>query len=215
MYERTPLDIEYTEFVKSRFKRQDEFEQDFLHAAVGMVGEASELVTATSLPNSLEELGDIEFYFEAFQQLDWPARDQLRAVCSLPYGEPIPLVIAHFNITHTTADILDVAKKAWVYRKNVRADPEQIHRLSDAVKELRICLSAVQQHLATSRDDVRQGNMAKLRLRYPDGYTDEAAQARADKAPETVDVLEEAAAHFDAQLSTDYLLPLNGPRGIE
>ena len=72
--------IDYERMVSLLFKRSD-FQQNLdatLHAAVGISGEAGELLDAIKkgwaygkpldLENIIEELGDLEFYLEAFRQ---------------------------------------------------------------------------------------------------------------------------------------------------
>jgi NTP pyrophosphatase (non-canonical NTP hydrolase) len=106
---------EYAGFVASRAKLMGTPLLDRLHAAVGVAGEAGELLDAIKRTwvynepldgeNVLEECGDVLFYIQA-----------------------------QLNVTGLT--------------------------LHDAIEH----------------------NVAKLHKRYPDGYTDAAAQARADKA---------------------------------
>lgn len=113
--------MNYPFFVSQRFKTfPDSPIESVLHAAVGVAGEAGELLDAVKkcwvynkpldIANVLEELGDIEFYLEAFRQ-----------------------------------------------------------QLEDFARQ------------DVSRDIIISGNIEKLLKRYPLGYSDAAAQARADK----------------------------------
>ena len=72
-------DIEYHEFVAARFKKFNKGKPGLLHAAVGICGEAGELIDAIKKHwvygqdldenNVIEELGDIEFYLQAMRDL--------------------------------------------------------------------------------------------------------------------------------------------------
>lgn len=74
-------------------------------------------------------------------------------------------------------ELLDAIKKTWVYNKPL--DEENV------LEECGDMLFYIQLQLNVSGLtilDAIEHNAAKLRKRYPDGYTDQAAQARADKA---------------------------------
>ena len=73
-------DVQYPDMVKTLFKTKG-FNADadgMLHAAVGVAGEAGELLDAVKkvwaygkvldYENAIEELGDLEFYMEALRQ---------------------------------------------------------------------------------------------------------------------------------------------------
>lgn len=74
-------------------------------------------------------------------------------------------------------EILDIAKKHWVYGKPL----DRAHML----EEIGDCLHYLNQLcilLGIRIEDAMAHNVAKLNKRYPSGYTDEAAIERADKA---------------------------------
>lgn len=70
----------YPDMVRCLFKTtgMNEQAEAILHAAIGVAGEAGELLDAVKkvwaygkpldLPNAIEELGDLEFYMEALRQ---------------------------------------------------------------------------------------------------------------------------------------------------
>lgn len=72
-------EADYSEFVKSIAKQLGDPVQDRLHAAVGVAGEAGELLDQIKknwvynreldLENVIEELGDIEFYMQHLRNL--------------------------------------------------------------------------------------------------------------------------------------------------
>lgn len=88
------LEIEYDEMTKSLSKTGDDIlkdltpmQADLMHMAVGVSGEAGELLDAVKkatiynkpldIENMIEELGDIEFYMSRVRQLIGVSRDQV------------------------------------------------------------------------------------------------------------------------------------------
>ncbi len=145
---------------------------NLLHNTIGLVGEVGELVAATDETNIEEELGDIEFYYtgicsalveetflETFTKLE-PARKQLILV----------------NMTIISTDILDIVKKHVVYNK-----PLDESLLIVALKNLRVQLIHFYACVDITRQQAIDACAAKLAVRYKNGYTDQAAQERADK----------------------------------
>jgi NTP pyrophosphatase (non-canonical NTP hydrolase) len=76
-YEAPTLDGTYSAFVNGKFKSMPLAKEDLLHAAVGISGEAGEVLDAIKkhyfynkpldITNVVEELGDIEFYMQAMR----------------------------------------------------------------------------------------------------------------------------------------------------
>jgi hypothetical protein len=171
----------YYDFVKSRVKWLPSLQEDLIHATIGIVGELIELRAANTRENILEELGDIEFYCVHYE-LAWA-----RFGATLRQDPIMPQDLFALNLTwaldeclHTAGNLLDGAKKLWVYNKS----PDQLFDAAERLyKSLRSFLFQIHALLAISEGTLRASNEAKLRLRYPVGYTDAAAQARADKAP--------------------------------
>jgi len=73
----TPTQDDYSDFVAALFKDMGSPTLDLLHAAVGIAGEAGELLDAVKKhwayekpldrENVIEELGDLEFYMQALR----------------------------------------------------------------------------------------------------------------------------------------------------
>jgi hypothetical protein len=169
----------YEDFVASRVKWLGSFEADFLHAAVGVIGELHELEAAHSRENILEELGDIEFYM-THMQLVFAGLCSKTKLLHRPgkYSLHDDLALKHARAS--AAFLLDLAKKAWVY-----SAPLNEVFFNDAEVEflqLSRAVNALHSNLSTTLSQIRQANVAKLRLRYPSGYTDALAQARLDKS---------------------------------
>lgn len=133
---------------------------NLLHMAVGLSGEVAELFDAMDPAHIVEEIGDCEFFLEGLKMV-------------LPgAGEPIE----SGSIIVIAGDILDRVKKHTVYNKPL--DEQQLRRLIATFdKEL----EGIYAETGISRDKVLQANMEKLKLRYKAGYSDKAAQERADK----------------------------------
>jgi hypothetical protein len=162
----------YQKFVNSHVKWLPTFGDDLLHAAVGIVGELIELADTEDADHSKEELGDIGFYI-CHWHLTLARWDILAS--SRKY-DPHEVDSPWRACLHIAGDMLDFAKKVKIYNKPVLELPvaEAVDWLEDAYEEL----------LAVSgfdRGDLEASNVVKLEKRYPTGYTDAAAQARADK----------------------------------
>ena len=175
--------MNYSEFVYSRFKDGGRIIGDLqgmtaeasgaaisrLHAAVGMVGEIRELRDTAGAKNTIEELGDFLFYLQAYantlEDAEW---DNVS-------GGDAKITIEELDIAAHT--LLDLAKKETIYCKAFDAPKAgqitaQLWALVDAYAELATGLFV---------GEIMDENQAKLEERFPDGYSNAAAQARADK----------------------------------
>ena len=174
--------MNYSEFVHSRFKDgariigdmqgMNSAAMDRLHAAIGMVGEVRELRDSTGRENTIEELGDFVFYLQAYV-------NTLQDAC-FHYEAPsvVPPSIEQLDIAAHT--LLDLAKKEVIYCKAF--DESKVSQIVDALWQL--VASYTWGKLACNMIDVVVANRDKLEKRYPSGYSNAAAQARADKAGE-------------------------------
>jgi len=86
------------------------------------------------------------------------------------------LLHAAIGIAGEAGEILDAVKKHWVYGKELDRE-NLIEELGDLIHYYQMmCLV-----LNIDADVPVEANMVKLRKRYPNGYSDAAALARADK----------------------------------
>lgn len=170
----------YEDFVASRVKWLGELPADLIHATVGIVGELIELRAAYSRDNMLEELGDIEFY-SVHYQLAWQrygiekftARPQDFLGGASAYEDSIGIALCQ------AGELLDFAKKMWVYRK----PPAELVRMCElSYSGFRANIEHAHHLVSTSSGVLRANNEAKLRTRFPSGYSDAHAQMRLDKA---------------------------------
>ncbi len=87
------------------------------------------------------------------------------------------LMHAAVGIAGEAGELLDAVKKQWVYNK-----PLDMVNMVEELGDLEFYMEALRQNLGLSREVILLQNIEKLKHRYPDGYSDAAAQARADKA---------------------------------
>lgn len=163
---------DYPTFVNSRFKRLDSLAASLHHASTGICGEVQEFLAATTRENLSEELGDLDFYITQFktllieQGLRWESR----------YLYPMSLEHASIALRNHSGELLDLTKKGWIYNAEVP--------LGSYIFPINMLDSAVSLFctlLGFDRDSIRRANMEKLMARYPQGYSDQAAQERKDK----------------------------------
>ena len=168
-----------------------------LHMAVGVAGEAGELVEALLLRRALhlpidlehvtEELGDGEFYLTGLRQglgvsrigllLSYRPSAEVSQLIQTAAGPDALSCIYVVQANH----LLDAIKKKVIYRKKL--DLERVLVLLANIDEV---LTAVRLSLNISYDQTLEHNINKLltgdKARFKDGsYSDEAAQARVDK----------------------------------
>lgn len=148
-----------------------------IHMAVGVSGEAGELLEATTQENIIEELGDIEFYLEGLRQ-------GLVALGGV-YSQ-YEMVIANDPVKSlyvNASKLLDMVKKYVIYDKELEAMLPKMVSATQAVMTDLIC---TYNSFGLAREAVLDTNMYKLlkgkNARYAAGsYSDKAASDRADK----------------------------------
>lgn len=163
---------EYKDFVASRAKPGQAIidtltpaKTHLLHMAIGIMGEVVELAFAPNSENIREELGDIEFYLAGM------LLDTEFAVAT----EGLQVEVSDTFVLKSAGDLLDQMKKYVVYNKN------NIQNVAKAFAQFCYDLNNYYEEFEISRDEVRDENVAKLTKRYANGYSDKAAQERADK----------------------------------
>lgn len=81
------------------------------------------------------------------------------------------------GIAGEACELLDAIKKAIIYNKGL----DRVNVIEE-LGDLEFFMAGLRNELDISRDDVIARNIAKLEKRYSAGYSDKAAQERADKA---------------------------------
>ncbi len=86
------------------------------------------------------------------------------------------LLHAAVGVAGEAGEVLDTVKKTWIYNKEL-----DYENLLEEAGDLLFYTTALLIHSGYSLSDALEHNKAKLAKRYPEGYTDQAAQERADK----------------------------------
>lgn len=165
--------MNYEEFVASRVKPGADIvstltpeKAHLLHMAIGLVGEVIEVAYAETPEHQKEEAGDIEFYYQGF------LLDPVLAMAV----EAIDLdTLEDKELGEAAGDVLDTVKKYVIYNKPVFAE------IAVKLATFRLALNDSLEYHDLLVEDLQKSNTEKLTKRYPTGYTDAAAQARADK----------------------------------
>jgi NTP pyrophosphatase (non-canonical NTP hydrolase) len=87
---------------------------------------------------------------------------------------------AAVGVSGEGGELLDAVKKCWIYNKPL--SPEVIENLKEEAGDALFYIQHLCNILGCSMQDLINGNIDKLCKRYPQGYSDAAALARADKA---------------------------------
>lgn len=145
------------------------------HMVTGLSGEVGELHAALSNSdpiNTLEELGDIEFYFEGLCQGAGVPRPT--DVVSLHISTSLLSVV---QLYQATGEIVDVVKKQAIYNQPLNTDLLQSHlRMFTAI------MDAIYRSTQITREQALEHNKRKLVVRYQGlRYSDQAARERVDK----------------------------------
>ena len=95
-----------------------------------------------------------------------------------PLPEPLSACHIIMGISGEAGELNDAIKKEYIYNK-----PRDIGHIIEELGDLEFYLQAAYNHYSLNRQEVIQLNAEKLEKRYAGlYYSDEAAQARADKA---------------------------------
>jgi len=100
-----------------------------------------------------------------------------------PGGEILSMLVpSEVNMIHMSlglagevGELVDAIKKSVIYQN---MDMENV---IEELGDIEFYMEGLRQQLSISREQVLEANILKLRKRYQNGYSDKAAQARADK----------------------------------
>lgn len=206
----------YSDMVRNLFKRMPGHGAAMLHAAVGIAGESGELRAGHDRKNLIEECGDIEFYIEAAWQstiaMNYADGMELLRMNkdNRAFAKALPEAID--NVHTLGCDILDHAKKVWVYE-----DGNRDEKIAPLLVALQHNLSVIYEFIGTDSAKVQDANMAKLltgkNARYASGtYSNDQALARADKAADglSLPVLPKKGYEPDGEQHTDHATAASG-----
>jgi hypothetical protein len=151
-----------------------------LHAILGIMSELGEIGQMKNEENLLEETGDFLFY----------VRDKRNVLPWLGKFTPIP--VPYFSFVGAFEELADIAKRfiihntPWVDSEGEKKPKLLATRLRTVINTVEsfACIN-LERHTRKTRADALVHNMNKLEkgdnARYKDGYSDSAANARADK----------------------------------
>lgn len=154
-----------------------------IHAALGIAGEVGELEDLANRDHCVEEYGDLLFYCSDLRQTldlvpydpEW-SKYSYQPVAGSPRG----------SACYIAGQIVDIVKKAVVYGQGF--DQTKKVRIINHLDQLEYVISINLACVVSNREECLKRNMEKLstgpNARYANGYSDEAAAARADKAEE-------------------------------
>ena len=94
--------------------------------------------------------------------------------------EQVDLIHAVMGISGEAGELLDQIKKHTIYQK-----PLDMKNVIEELGDIEFYLEQLRQALGITREITLFANMEKLKKRYPNGFSNEAAQARADKVEES------------------------------
>lgn len=96
-----------------------------------------------------------------FKWTDWDKNDLMHAASGM---------------VEEAAEVLGPIKKMWVY-----GAPMDLDKIMEEMGDVEVYAEALRTLLGVSREEILTNVIKKLSKRYPHGYTDQAAQERADK----------------------------------
>ncbi len=113
-----------------------------------------------------------EQHSEMVQALAKPAADIMDSL------DPVQMHLIHMilGVSGEAGELLDAIKKATIYNK-----PLDVDNVIEELGDIEFYLEGIRQALAIPRATTILRNMKKLRKRYGEGYSDDAAQRRKDK----------------------------------
>lgn len=92
---------------------------------------------------------------------------------------PIDLVHMSLGLATEAGEFTTIIKRAAIY--NAPLDGQARAHLLEELGDILWYVAGACSHLGESLEEVAGNNLAKLKLRFPDKYSDEAAEGRADK----------------------------------
>lgn len=168
--------VRYDQFVRWLFKPGTE-QVMALHIAIGVSGEVAELLEAIrcgGMEDRQEELGDVEFYFQALRNHYGVS---LSSLLDMDAGETYLKLSLEDSFVICSGKILDCIKREYIYNK-----PRDTETLFYQMSVFAQLLKVYYDIYGFSRAGILQANADKLAKRYVSlRYSDAAAIARADK----------------------------------
>lgn len=111
--------------------------------------------------------------------MDFNSYQDLAGLTVKPMNQVDNLAHASLGLASETGEFTSVTKRMWAYEKPMTPDMREnmLEELGDILWYAALAATA----LGASLDTIASDNIAKLKKRYPNLYSNEAAEARADK----------------------------------
>lgn len=93
--------------------------------------------------------------------------------------QPTDLVHAALGLATEAGEFTTEVKRAFIYDKPI--SQEMVDHMAEELGDVLWYVALAAEHLGVSMNRIAEANIAKLRQRFPDAYSDLAAEARADK----------------------------------
>lgn len=120
-----------------------------------------------------KELSLDELHTELVRRCSKPGSAVLHDVTS----SGLDLLHGSIGVSGEAGELLDAVKKHVIYDK-----PLDVDNVVEELGDIEFYLRMVRLNIGVTREETLVHNIRKLNKRYPTGYTNAAAQARADKA---------------------------------
>ena len=168
--------MNYTDFVKTVESHSwHEPPQRLLHAAMGLVTEIGELYETTCELHLAEELGDICWYLALGLDALGVNWDDVEIIPEDDFFKAVRGETSDQTLVILSSELLDMLKKFIFYGREIQ--------LEKAASHLVMMKNALHWALIYSNPDltlemITEANMKKLKARYPDKFTEQAANVR-------------------------------------
>jgi len=99
-----------------------------------------------------------------------------REILNMLAPSEVNMIHMCLGLSGEVGELVDAIKKSVIYNQNM-----DMENVIEELGDIEFYMEGLRQQLSISREQVLEANILKLRKRYQNGYSDKAAQARADK----------------------------------
>lgn len=183
---------EYHDLAQRTAKQYPMMQQNLIHAALGLSTEFMEAFVAFDPEHVKEEIGDYCWYIPvACEALGFKLGDLVAEVLKLDIVDANASVIQSRAATRIgsslmmqigakpTGDFITMVKRVAIYDKDL--SPVMVAQAKGYLVNMVQFAAVMAERCGFTLAAALRDNIAKLRERFPDKYTNEAAEARADK----------------------------------